>query len=450
MESSNEDDDAKGGRDEEEAETVAERTINVASAAAGARILFCTDEWFAAADRLLQDTEPQFDPDAYCAQGKVMDGWESRRRREPGHDWCILQLSQRASLRAVQIDTAYFTGNQAPAVSLLATDLDEATADDWISTLPRAIRRLRTPPNDLDRFRGTGATPEEVDRAETAGRTLAWQEILPQQALQPGYEATRHHVFALQGGVVATHVRVNYFPDGGVARLRLYGVPVIDETSLLPSSLYMPIITGPSCTVVSYDDADAIMPSEEDTVDEASEVSCLDAGGDGLWASNAHYGRPANLLQRHRGVDMGDGWETARQPQRPGVLVRQPLSGLVDFGSLSESCVLRLGHMVHSVRRIIIDTQHFKGNYPESVELHGCSLPLHDNDRVDWEDSVIAWFPLIPRIRLSPHAEHCFDDGAGQIVAAPTPVSHVRVRIFPDGGLSRVRIYGSSNADSPK
>jgi allantoicase len=154
--------------------TPAETVINLCSASAGARVLFASDEWFAAADRLLQDTPPLFDPRAYCPQGKVMDGWESRRRREPGHDWCLIQLSQRAAtLQRVELDTAYFTGNQAPAISIQATDFanDIAAEAELVSALPRAMRRLLLqgrPGYDMDVYRGTGATPAEVAAAEAA------------------------------------------------------------------------------------------------------------------------------------------------------------------------------------------------------------------------------------------------------------------------------------------
>jgi allantoicase len=433
-----------------------EAPINLCSAPAGARILFATDEWFAAADRLLQVTPPVFDPLAYCPQGKVMDGWESRRRREPGHDWCIIQLSQRAFLLHAQVDTAYFTGNQAPAISIQALDLSSSNDDlapeaDWIHALPGATRRLlvqASPSYHIDFYRGTGATPDAVLAAEAACRNQqTWQEVLPRQALRPGYEESRHHTFPLATTTrTATHIRLNLFPDGGVARLRLYGVPV--PTDSTPPPLYRPLVTGPACTVVSYDDAAATRPSQQ--VDAAwVQVSCLDHGGAALWGSNQHYGTPAQLLQAESGVDMGDGWETARSPQRPAILVAVA-GGLVDFGDRSEECILRLGRPVARVETIIVDTQHFKGNYPESVEVQGCYQVRHDHDDdpavAVWKEGV-DWFPLIPRIRLSPHAEHCWEAARGQIPRVPAPgVSHVRVRIFPDGGLSRVRVYGRSTA----
>lgn len=68
---------------------------NLTDETLGSRVIFATDEFFAVADNLLLRNAPEYDPNAYCAQGKVMDGWESRRRRLPGHDWCVLRLAYR-------------------------------------------------------------------------------------------------------------------------------------------------------------------------------------------------------------------------------------------------------------------------------------------------------------------------------------------------------------------
>jgi allantoicase len=471
-------------------------TINVLSAQAGARILFATDEWFAAADHLLHDDPPVFDPDAYCPQGKVMDGWESRRRREPGHDWCIIQLSHRVHhLTAIDVDTAYFTGNQAPAMSIWSTDLSNVSDEvEFVQALPHATRRLlvqwrarhdrdhnhNNSNSYLDLYRGTGASPLDVLAAEAACRTVPWTEVLPRQPLQPGYEATRYHHFDLAvdtttttqptPAAAATHIRLNYFPDGGVARLRLYGTPVVEPpstthnplgtatttttTTIIPPPLYMPIVTNATCTVVSYNDigTNVMMPSQTTTTaDYGTQVSCVQEGGIGRACSNQHYGTPSNLLQCNSGVDMGDGWETARQPNRPGILVAtKSEGGFVDFGNLSEYCIVQLGQPIRHVRRIILDTKHFKGNYPESVQVDGCcylSDGNHQNDNPDvawWDDNDhVHWFPLLGRGRMSPHAEHCYDADKGQIDPHDTHVSHVRVRLFPDGGLSRVRVYGN-------
>jgi allantoicase len=447
--------------------------VNVGSAQNGAKILFCTDEWFAASDHLLRGDEqpPTFDPAAYCAQGKVMDGWESRRRRAAGHDWCIIKLSCRADLTSVSVDTAYFTGNHVPAISIQAADLSYSQEQALIAQFPGILSRLL-----YGGQQGTGCTPDEVASAEAACATVTWTEALPRTPLNPGYESTRYHKFPLQPcntlttaeaaaavaavstgtdaeesngrGTIATHVRLNYYPDGGVARLCIWGIPLKQQSPPDIPSLYMPVQSGPLFTVVSHESGQEL-PSQQCN-GSVPQVSCVEEGGVGVSCSNQHYGVPSNLIQAPSGKDMSDGWETARHPNRPSILmIRNNSNGLVDW-TLSDWCILKLGKTVGAIDRIILDTKHFKGNYPESAQVEGCCLTPVDtttNEAVDDDAAIMSspsihWFPLLPRTRLGPHAEHCFEASKEQVHNATKPVSHVRFHIYPDGGLSRVRVYG--------
>ena len=169
--------------------------MNVTSASIGARILFATDEWFATADNLLRDTPPHFDPTEYCEQGKVMDGWESRRRRETGHDWCLIRLPERVhDIVGIEVDTAYFTGNNAPAISIEIADITScATEINLVAKLPNALQRLLH-----GCVQGTGNSPSQVAAAERACRENAdWKILLPKTPLSPGYEPSRMHYFAV-------------------------------------------------------------------------------------------------------------------------------------------------------------------------------------------------------------------------------------------------------------
>ncbi|EEC47816.1 predicted protein, partial [Phaeodactylum tricornutum CCAP 1055/1] len=333
------------------------------------KVLFATDEWFAAADNLLKDTDPVFDPEAFCEQGKVMDGWETRRRRESGHDWSVLKLASRGIIHAVEIDTAHFTGNNVPQISIEIADLSC------------------------------------TEESRMACQGVQWKTLLDKTALRPGYEPTRLHYFSVDA-VEGTHIRVNYFPDGGVARIRLWGQP-IDEVEL-PSR--MPYIFP--------------------------EISGQEHGGVGFSCSNKHYGDPWNLIQPTLGRDMGDGWETARHPERPAVLQRNPVTKLVD-SDLMDYCVIKLGAIAgDGIARIILDTKHFRGNYPESVQVQGCCAP---DDKVT--ENEATWFTLIPRGRMAPDAEHVYECDKGQIENVHKAVTHIKVSIYPDGGLSRVRVY---------
>jgi allantoicase len=238
------------------------------------------------------------------------------------------------------------------------------------------------------------------------------------------------HYFSFDTPIVGTVIRVNYFPDGGVARLRLWGDSKGDVKPLT-KPLYMPIETGNTCTVVPHSSTDT-PPSRLPY--EYPELSSQDEGGIGVACSNKHYGEPWRLTQKSLGKDMGDGWETARHPSRPAVLIKDPQTHLID-SPLMDWAILKLGKEAkNGALRVILDTRHFRGNYPESVMLEGCYDPQEEN--------IAEWFPLIPRTRMSPDSEHVFDRSKDQVHNSSRPFTHVRLSIYPDGGVSRVRIYG--------
>ncbi|KAL7549145.1 hypothetical protein ACHAWF_012423 [Thalassiosira exigua] len=476
---------------------------NLASSASGASILFATDEWFATAERLLDPAPPTFVPDLYCPQGKVMDGWETRRKRTPGHDWCVIKLDGGGGARGgegggggggggpfaierVELDTAHFTGNQTPRVSIEAMRAtrergdggDEDDDDCLYAWMPGAVSRLARGP-DGPGVRGTGKSPRAIERALEACRAVArrttgnpggeWIELLPRVGLRPGYEESRHHAFdvvdaareALERLGGCTHLRLNYYPDGGVARLRVYGCPVAcmkaavwRGTGRVERGEANGLGTGPRIHPHSSPN-----PPPSALPHPHPELSSSSCGGIGLVCSNQHYGVPPNLVQPSLGMDMGDGWETARHPDRPAVVTRDPATGLQDT-HLSDWCVLKLGMGGawdgEGIGRIIVDTRHFKGNFPESVRIDGCRVDpaaVSDDEvcaaagagddggsRGEGGGDDAEWFPLLPRTRLTADAEHEFlRDG---LASGRKGVTHVRVRIYPDGGLSRVRIYG--------
>ncbi|CAJ1965535.1 unnamed protein product [Cylindrotheca closterium] len=456
------------------ASDIPSNAVNLCSASFGARVLFATDEWFAKADNLLKDSEAEFDEDAYCEQGKVMDGWESRRRREEGHDWCLVQLgvpywtsaaplstkSQTSKLQLVgiELDTAHFTGNQTPQVSIeLASAVTNPVS--VIEQLPNGVQRLLAGGRQ-----GTGHNPTEVQQAKDAIAALKFTEILPRSPLKPGHEATRYHYFPLSEPLELEHdaksptwVKLNYFPDGGVARMRFWAVEVKEESEQDAAvveepatkkqkitetvDLYMPITTGPVCTVVSHTSTKGELPSRV-AAKEFLEVSCDVNGGKGVACSNKHYGEPWRLIQPTLGGGMWDGWETARHSHRPSVIQSCPTTKLMDT-PLNDWAILKLGKQATEIKKIILDTKHFLGNYPESILLEGCYLDSKEGDEESfWKSSAsdsLKWFPLVSRTRMSPNAEHEFCQD--QIQNTKSPVTHVRLSIYPDGGCSRVRVY---------
>lgn len=416
----------------------ADHYTNMASAMAGAKVIFATDDWFATADTLLNDGPAIFDPDAFCEQGKVLDGWETRRRRQAGHDWCLIQLSKRAEIHALELDTAHFTGNNVPKISLDICDLGAAELSKMVAKIPGAYERLLH-----GGVQGTGRLPEEVaDAADAVSNGGEWKELLPTTPLAPGFEPTRMHYVRLDAPVTGNLVRVNYFPDGGVARFRCWGNS-LGAVKPATNPLYMPINTCKECTVVAHSSVTDPSQLPSRLPYEYTELSSLDEGGVGGTCSNKHYGEPWRLIQTTLGKDMGDGWETARHPNRPGILMRKRGSLLLDT-PLSDWAIIKLGKEgSNGVARIILDTKHFRGNFPESVEIEGCCDPEEcQGEEEEGASATTEWFSLIPRSRMSPDAEHVFERSKDQVANADKPVTQIRVSIFPDGGLSRVRIYG--------
>lgn len=356
--------------------------FNVCSEKAGAKILFATDDWFAAAENLLKDTPPHFDESAYCfevrrtdmrynnftpnlnfnllielCQGKVMDGWETRRRREEGHDWCLIKLSDSSSkISGIEIDTAHFTGNHVPKISIEIANVQTNEMTKMVNSLPKGVERVV-----YGGVQGTGHIPTEVSQALKTIESIEWSEMLPVTPLNPGYEPTRLHYFTLNEAIEGNVVKVNYFPDGGVARLKLWS----KEPSARGKKrkLYMPIETGPTCTVVPHSQPE-MLPSQLPY--DFTEISGEDNGGVGISCSNKHFGEPWRLVQRCIGKGMWDGWETARHPHRLSKLIKDQKTNLID-SPLNDWCILKLGKVAENgVARVILDTRHFLGNYPES------------------------------------------------------------------------------------
>lgn len=307
----------------------------------GTRVSYSTDEFFGARERLIKPEEPVFIDGKYDDHGKWMDGWESRRKRSPGNDHCIIRLGVPGIVHGVNINTRFFTGNYPPQASLQA-----CVSDDEV-------------PNG------------------------GWFEILPKTDLRG--DADNYH--AIESDTVVTHLRLDIFPDGGIARLRVYG-EVRADFSKLPGQI---------------------------------DLFALEHGGRSLACSDEHYGSMHNLNVAGRGINMGDGWETARR-RGPG----------------HDWVVLALGH-AGKIDKVEIDTAHFKGNYPDRVVLHAARFetnePLpHDDER---------WQLLLPESKLAMDAQHVYES---ELLPLGT-VSHVRMSIFPDGGISRLRLFGRATEE---
>jgi allantoicase len=392
---------------------------DLASTAIGGQIIFATDEWFAPAQMFLDPEPPVFKEGLFTDFGKWMDGWETRRKRTPGHDWCLLKLGAPGTIYGFEIDTAFFTGNNVPAISIQGAWLPDGFEIPEEHLDPGSEAFANTG------MMGTAATPGQIKCANELVSKLTFFDLLPRSPLKPGYEETRLHYFTVQSPKPATHLRINYFPDGGVARLRVYG-----EVAAPPTKLN-----------VRCDFASALK------------------GGAALCWSNEHYGTPSNCVLPNRAPNMGNGWETARNPQRPAIL-ELGNDGHVDFSYSKDWFVMKLGSRC-DIEEIEVDTNHFKGNFPESAVIEVCDLPqimslpiLEQKSKFEdqkFRDSV-AWKPLLKRTKMHPHAQQVFARGNDEphCLQEAGPATHVRVTIFPDGGISRLRMHGRAAPLSSK
>ncbi|MDP9137518.1 MAG: allantoicase [Pseudomonadota bacterium] len=316
--------------------------VNLASPRLGSAVLHASDDFFADKARLLDDKPAVFVADKYDDNGKWMDGWESRRRRGGGHDHCTIKLGVKGRIHGVDIDTSHFTGNYPPAASLEA-----ALADDPLSD------------------------------------KTAWKEIVPSTALGP----SAHHYIRVEDAGVHDCLRLHIYPDGGVARLRVYGEPV-----------------------AQWDGKDR---------DAVYELSNIVNGGRILAYNDAHYGSVWTLLLAGRGINMGDGWETRRR-REPG----------------NDWIIVRLG-APGTVEKIEVDTAHYKGNYPDRCSVQAALLDAAADQPLATQS--MSWQELMGEQKLEMDRIHAFE---GKAIRRVGPVSHVKLNIFPDGGVSRLRIFG--------
>jgi len=311
---------------------------DLAGRALGGSVIFANDELFAERENLIKAEDPAFRPHTFGHKGQIMDGWETRRRREPAGDGqgdsAIVRLGCGGVVRRVVVDTSYFTGNYPPEVSVEAC--------------------------------GAEGYPSP---AELAGAT--WTTLVPRSPVA----GDGRNDFEVEPGQRATHVRLTMYPDGGVARLRVYGEPVPDPR-LLPATI---------------------------------DLAALENGAVVTGCSNMFYSSPANLLLPGQARVMGDGWETSRRRDQANdwVAVRLACAG--------------------SVEMVELDTSHFVGNAPGWATLTG-------------DGPGGGGAALLARTALQPDTRHRFAVAGGPVTG------QVRLDIYPDGGMARLRVYGRPTA----
>jgi allantoicase len=310
---------------------------NLALTRFGAQTGETSDQFFAPLSRLIQPHKPVFIPDKYDEHGKWMDGWESKRRRNLLSDWGEIILGMPSIIEKISLDTAHFTGNYAPAISL------EGTLDN-----------------------------------------TQYFSLVPPSPLGPN---ALHHFHVSEQNPVKT-LRLHLLPDGGVARLHAFGLPIPPDFS----------------------------KTSHDTID----IACLSNGGKILAYNDAHFGDPWALIAPAKGENMGDGWETRRR-RSPGF----------DWINIQ----LGTPGLIHSVS---IDTAHFKGNSPHSCSLKAALIPP-DSPLPFVVANSIYWQEILPPTKLNPDSVHSFS--LDDLSAVSKPFNAIQLCSFPDGGISRIRVH---------
>jgi len=325
----------------------------------GGRVLEANDDFFAPKENLLKESKPVFIEGKYTGRGKWMDGWETRRRRTPGHDWCILRLGLPGIIRGIVVDTSFFTGNYPERFSLEGCDLGNAH-------------------------------PYKNEATKLHSAETNWLTIFPETPLN----GNSQNLFPVENAARFSHLRLRIYPDGGVARLRVHGEAVPDMQRLGQGEI---------------------------------DLVAVQNGGGAVASSDQHYGAPRNLLMPYRAKNMGDGWETKRR-RGPG----------------HDWVILKLG-VPGTIHRLVVDTAHFKGNYPDSCSLEaanaqGAEVHAPNAQKLQWQE-------VLPQTKLKANHRHEFPKLQHSGVA-----THVRFNIYPDGGVSRLRIFGRPGgiAEVPK
>jgi allantoicase len=311
----------------------------------GGAAVLANDEFFADKENLLRARPAEWREGVYTDRGKWMDGWETRRRREAGYDWCVVRLGLPGVIKGVVVDTTFFRGNFPESCSIEATEIADSLDIAALATAP-------------------------------------WIEILPRRPLS-GHSQNR---FRIDIDRRFTHVRLNIYPDGGVARLRVHGQVVPDWPRLRATGGVI-------------------------------DLAALEHGAWVESCSDMFFGERGNLIKPGPSRSMADGWETRRRrgPGNDWAIVHLAAPGTIEH--------------------IELDTRHFKGNAPGRAVLEGW---IGSGKPDPSGDPHPSWRTLVAS-RTQPHTRHVFADELRRIGA----VSYVRLSVYPDGGVARLRVMGA-------
>ena len=317
--------------------------IDLAQPRLGSKVIFNTDDFFASANRIINPLPPVFKEGLFDKNGKWMDGWESRRKRISGHDYLIIRLGKPGSIRKVDIDTSHFNGNQPSMISL----------------------------------EGCYSKSNNI-------KSLKWKTLVGKKKVK----ANSHHIFKTSSKLIFTHIKLNIFPDGGVARLRLYG---------------------------------SISKTNNNFGNKTINLASLLNGASVIACNNEHFGKAENILAPGKAKNMGDGWETRRRRNKGfDWLILNSIKG-------------------RKIDKIEISTHHFKGNFPSHCSLQATFIPNNKSSSLIVKSSN-KWKFLMNKVNLSANKTHIFKNE----LMKNENINFIKINIFPDGGISRFKIFGKS------
>ena len=317
--------------------------IDLAQPRLGSKVIFKTDDFFASANRIINPSPAVFKEGLFDKNGKWMDGWESRRKRTSGHDFLIIKLGKSGSINKVDVDTSHFNGNQPSMISL----------------------------------EGCYSKSKNI-------KDLKWKTLIGKKKTK----ANSHHMFKSSSKSIFTHIKLNIFPDGGVARLRLYGSISKENNKFGNKTINLASL-----------------------LNGASVIAC----------NNEHFGKAENILAPGKAKNMGDGWETRRRRDKGfDWLILNPING-------------------KKINKIEISTHHFKGNFPSHCSLQAAFVPNKKSSSSIIKNSV-KWKFLLNKVNLSANKTHVFKN----ILMKNDKINFIKINIFPDGGISRFKIFGKS------
>ena len=319
--------------------------IDLAQPRLGTKVVYKTNDFFGDANRILDPAKPVWKESVYDDNGKWMDGWETKRKRDNGNDYLILSLGKAGTISKIDVDTSFFNGNQPNSISI------------------------------------EGCYSEKNIFIEN----IKWKTLVKKSKVRPNF----NNFFNVKDNSEFTHIKLNIFPDGGIARLRLYGKISVKKKYF--------------------------------SRNETMELSSILNGGSVIAFNNEHFGKAENILAPGKSLNMGDGWETRRRRTKgfDWLIFKFGLPGIVSY--------------------INIDTSYFKGNYPDYFSLQASYISEHKplpKNRIIYQSN--KWKYLIKNEKLNPNREHFFNNN----LLIKNKINYVRMNIFPDGGIARIKIFG--------